>query len=160
MNRNRHPLLGKIHVDRRRHDAVVPGVAPVAPVVRRAPAHITDHAAEEMYPPPAINLIPAAVTALFHRRSSVGVAAVASAARRQQRGRPMPKLTAAASARSSSGLGTTYPMPAPGGVHRRRQRYRICRLRHFTKLCVLDFEPCSVVGPYEYTYSKIYPYGY
>lgn len=48
-------ILCEIHVDGSGHDAVIPGIAPIAPVIRRPAADIFDHASEEMDLPPFIS---------------------------------------------------------------------------------------------------------
>lgn len=47
-------ILGKIHVHGGGHDAVVPGVGPVTPVVGGATADVVDHAAEQVDGPPSL----------------------------------------------------------------------------------------------------------
>lgn len=46
-------ILCKIHVHRRRHDAIIPGISPIAPVEGRSPFDVIDHAPEEPHPPPS-----------------------------------------------------------------------------------------------------------
>ena len=47
-------LLGEIHIHRSGHNPIIPGIAPIAPVVGRPTADIVDHAAEQVDLPPLV----------------------------------------------------------------------------------------------------------
>ena len=47
-------VLSEIHVDGGRDDAIIPGVAPIAPEIRRPAADVVDHATEEVNLPPPV----------------------------------------------------------------------------------------------------------
>lgn len=130
---NQSYILGKVHIHGRRDDPVVPGVTPVAPVIRSPAPDVVDHAAEEAdLPPPrrAGRPLPGSTaTATAGRGVVAGLAPAGQAVPAGERGGPV-----------------LEPHPRPGlvfGIHADPGGARgggggrpRCRRRHF--LCGLD----------------------